>query len=95
MAVHRRDYKIGDVVYESYSPNNPGIVLKVKPPPNVDYVPSLVRGNTLVVKFYSGKIKEVDALYLADFRALIEDHKKKVRTHEAKLAMLEMGREIV
>ena len=83
MAKICRDAKVGDFVYKPYSPNKAGKVVKVQ---EGDHQCDPL----LTIKWLDGTTTEdLIEWRVSDFEALLEDHKKKVRTHQATLKKLE------
>jgi hypothetical protein len=85
MAICVIEPKVGQYVYKHCQPQKPGII-------------RIVHGKTMSGYFYSVSVQwldssrtvtEEDTAGLKDFSALIEDHRKKLNTHESKLALLE------
>jgi hypothetical protein len=100
MAYTLRDDKelVGKRVYENYSPAKAGVITEIVHPVGS---PKPVRGLSgtegmtqprifadVKVKWLNGTTEVVSTSRLNDFDALIEDHKKKLRTHEATLGKL-------
>lgn len=88
MAYRMSPYKVGDFVYPVYKPQQAGQVVEVKPAlpyPNGKgaFAPDLV------VQRPSGERETINALHVKDFRALVEDHRRKLSTHLALLTKLE------
>lgn len=72
---------IGSIVYEIGSPQNPGIVIEIKPKPS-----QLVCIRWL--KLTKNKQEWINNMYLNDLDILIEDHRKKLNTHETNRKLL-------
>ena len=98
MAVYKQKYNVGDFVYEPYSPQRPGKVMRIVGAGSttididggVGTIPPLVLSSNdyVEVKFLNGKTKQISMMHLADFNALIADHQKKLQTHQSKLSKL-------
>lgn len=89
--------KIGDFVYVHYTPQRVGVVLEVHdmgsygviavgPYKGEDAGP---KPSDVTIKFLKGDVVRMSSLGLASFTKLIEDHRRKLRTHEATLKKLE------
>lgn len=82
-------FKVGDFVYQPYSPQKAGKVIKTeiksKRFPNGNSEDYLY----VTVKFLDGTVKELWELHLNDFNQLIADHEKKLQTHRSKLVKLQ------
>lgn len=97
MAIFKQKYNIGDYVYESYKPLNPGKVIRtISDTTHTEEDPSIQGGitfheNILEVKFLNGETKLINTMHLADFQELIDDHKKKLQTHLNNKAKLDNG----
>lgn len=74
-------YRVGDFVYMPYSPLKPGKVLKISSPDKFGCY-------TIDVKWINGKTSQHKDFHLRSFTALIDDHKKKLKTHTSKLPAL-------
>ena len=85
------EVKIGQNVYRHYRPQVAGKIVEVmgsvdvKRPDGSIYVTSFLR---VRVKWVNGKESEHSTAELTDFDELIEDHKRKLKTHLATLAKL-------
>ena len=86
------DPKVGQRVYVSYSPKQAGVIIEIIGPNKV----KRLDGSEVVTCFHDVRVKWVNGTEgkttthgLADFDALIEDHKKKLLTHQVTLAKLE------
>jgi hypothetical protein len=75
------NFVVNDYVYEPYTPQSPGKVLEVYEKKD-EY---LSGGYCVRVKFLNGKEKKLLNAHLQSFHLLIEDHKKKLKSHMSKL----------
>ena len=86
-------YKVGDIVYPRARPQCAGVVIQVNIPAPQR---SLIRGNntddyfisfpSYIIRMANGKEREVGDVAL--FQSLIDDHKRKLATHETLMAKL-------
>ena len=72
---------MGAFVYQPFLPNNPGVVIKVEDSGRPDT-------KLLTVKWLNGLVSQHADHRLNDFQGLIDDHRKKLNTHENKLQLL-------
>lgn len=87
MATLKQEWKIGDVAYESYTPSKVGVVVEVHDHFYEDRQGNKYRGSQMVtVRTVKGNLLKI--FTPADFRALIEDHRRKAEKHEAVLHAL-------
>lgn len=84
MAVTVQTPAIGQYVYRTGTPQVPGKILGSKS----DQLPHRTR-TTAHVLWINGEESHIDVMFLRDFQGLIADHEKKIKTHRAKLAVLE------
>lgn len=84
MAKRVRDPRPGELVYESYKPAMAGRIVDVVGPEDHGGFFHVVR-----VRWVDGSTSDVSTRMISDFASLIEDHRRKLRTHEATLARLE------
>jgi hypothetical protein len=77
------DPKVGDFVYKHYHPLKPGIIVAVL---GKDFGGYFVCVRVQWLSELSSRIETTAAL--RDFNALIEDHRKKLATHETTLMRL-------
>ena len=76
---------VGEYVYRPYSPNNIGKIIKVVPDKQIPELPAFEVKWSKPLK--NGKTVDVHPHYLLNsLQALIDDHKKKVKTHTKALA---------
>lgn len=85
-------FAIGDAVYKSYAPATVGLVVKIEVKA-WDFAiqgmkPHVVEVPVLTVRQASGKTYEIPQGYGESYRALIEDHRRKLERHEAALVKL-------
>jgi hypothetical protein len=78
-------YKVGDIVYPSYTPVKAGKVIKITP----RYTMGSAGRQRVTVKTLKGVIYEEDSLGLSLFKELVEDHERKAAKHRATLTALE------
>jgi len=76
--------KVGEYVYRPFRPKMPGRIIAVFSP-----LPPRKYFHFVTVKWLNGVVEDTDTLDLNDFQALIEDHRKKLKTHLATLKKLE------
>ena len=89
-------WKVGDVVYRPYLPQNPGAVIKVFDPPARLPDPAKGYRDTPPIRSYEVEVRWLDKTktyeqkhQLNDFLTLIEDHRRRLRKHTGKLLELE------
>ena len=85
------DPKVGDLVYEHYSPKKAGKIVEVVgriPPNRPGYVCPFFRVKVRWAK--DGAISETSSNALVGFQDLIDDHQKKLATHLAMKAKLDL-----
>jgi len=75
------DAKIGDFVYKPYRPQKPGKIISMS-------APNKYNSRLADVKWLDGKISQHQTYSLESFIGLINDHKKKLKTHTSKLPAL-------
>jgi hypothetical protein len=77
------DMNVGDFVYKPFEPLNPGMIISNKPSKNPNY-------RIVKTLWSNGETTEDTVMEYAynDFTALLEDHRKKLRTHEGNLDIL-------
>lgn len=81
-------FKVGDVVYKGYSPATVGIVIKIEVR-EWDFEHAGKRHVPVItVRKANGRIWESPQGYASNYRTLIEDHRRKLETHEAALTKL-------
>jgi len=86
--------KVGNLVYRAYNPRTPGKVVEVFDPRIK--VPRLGNFDRPAFKWVDAKVKWIDdeetyeeGWNLNSFTKLIEDHRRRLLKHEAKLSALE------
>jgi hypothetical protein len=89
---------VGDFVYESFKPQNPGFVTKLlgEGDYTIDcggFVRHVHSKQMAEVRFLHGGKKTVDTQILRNFNTLIEDHKTKLATHQKALEEIKKERE--
>lgn len=81
---------VGDIVYPHASPVQAGLVVAVEPRTHsVGGVAYRRQIMACTVRQPNGVERVFGELELKDFRALIADHRRKLQTHEARLAAIE------
>ena len=87
----RREIEVGELVYPAYTPARAGKVVEVRPgtlyregDPKMGRRP-----DTVVIRMPNGKTYETSVLGVRSFPALVEEHRRKLATHEAALRRLE------
>ncbi len=78
---------IGEYVYKPYTPQTPGKVLGIERKVVAGYQGGYVEYFARV-KWLNSKTSTVNCLHLSSFTKLIDDHKKKLKTHTSKLPLL-------
>lgn len=71
---------VGEHVYEAYKPQTPGKVISIQRKIIAGYQGGYVE-YMATVKWVNSKTSTVNCLHISSFTRLIEDHKKKLKTH--------------